>query len=52
MTRRPLPATAFLASVVVVLVTALSACTDPNTMQVRDARDNAPTYEHESRLSR
>jgi hypothetical protein len=51
MNRRSLCSAGFFASVVIVLMTVLSGCTDPNTMQVKGAHDSI-SAEHESRLSR
>jgi hypothetical protein len=41
MTRRPLCSAAFFTSILVVLLSALSACTDPNTMQAADAHSDS-----------
>ena len=47
MNRRSLCSTGFFASVVVVLMTALAGCTDPNTMQVNSAHNAPEPREHQ-----
>jgi hypothetical protein len=52
MTRRSLRSTGLFASVVVVLVTVLAGCTDPNTMRTNNNGQSQDPPERESHLSR